>query len=159
MDALVSIARTGGSTSRGSSLYCTTYPCHSCARHIVAAGIEKVFYIEPYKKSMAVDLHRDSIVEPSGNVSDIDNRVAFELFSGVAPRRFARLFEKRGESKDKKGDHVKPSRAEHYDPVLTKTFRDFERDIACNIDELESQATVRSTPMTTVLADEDHADE
>lgn len=63
MDALVSLARTGGSTSMGASMYCTTYPCHNCARHIVAAGIREVVYIEPYTKSRAIELHRDAIVE------------------------------------------------------------------------------------------------
>ena len=150
MDALLSIARTGGSTSRGGSLYCTTKPCHSCARHIVAAGIKRVFYIEPYEKSMAADLHRDSIIEPSGSVSEISDKVTFELFSGVAPRRFARLFEKRGPLKDGGGTYTGPSRTEHYDPVLIKTFRDFEKDIAYKIDALASQAAPAS---------EDHADE
>ena len=49
MEALLSCARSGVSP-RGGVLYCTTFPCHNCAKHIVAAGIERVFYVEPYPK-------------------------------------------------------------------------------------------------------------
>ena len=62
MDAIVSIARRGGPSVTGGSLYTTTFPCHNCARHIVAAGITRVFYIEPYEKSLALELHSDAIV-------------------------------------------------------------------------------------------------
>jgi cytidine deaminase len=32
---------------KGASLICTTFPCHMCARLIIAAGIKRVVYIEP----------------------------------------------------------------------------------------------------------------
>ena len=41
MDALISLARSGTKLPAGSNLFTTTYPCHSCARHIVSAGIER----------------------------------------------------------------------------------------------------------------------
>ncbi|MBK7950677.1 MAG: cytidine deaminase [Deltaproteobacteria bacterium] len=86
-EAILSAARIGASP-RGGILYCTTFPCHVCARHIVAAGIREVFYIEPYPKSKAFDLHADSIsIE-----TRVSNRVLFRPFVGVAPRRFERLF-------------------------------------------------------------------
>lgn len=56
MEALSSCARRGISTS-GKTLYCTTFPCHNCARHIVGFGIKEVVYIEPYPKSKAKFLH------------------------------------------------------------------------------------------------------
>jgi deoxycytidylate deaminase len=94
MDALLSCARTGAET-RGSTLYSTTFPCHNCAKHIVAAGVTRVVYIEPYDKSMALDLHDDSIMfddhggsEPDEN----DKRVRFEPFVGIGPRRYFDLF-------------------------------------------------------------------
>lgn len=142
MDALVGIARNGGLSCRGGSLYCTTYPCHNCARHIVAAGITEVFYIEPYAKSMATDLHKDSICDTTATHGTTEDRVSFQLFSGVAPRRFARLFEKRSELKDGAGHYRgTPPVVAHQDPVLTRTFQDFERDIAARIDEIEAAAT------------------
>ena len=86
-EAIVSAARMGAST-KGASLYCTTFPCHVCAKHIVAAGITSVTYIEPYPKSRALALHSDSISieEPE------PGRVLFRPFVGVAPRLFPRLF-------------------------------------------------------------------
>jgi deoxycytidylate deaminase len=60
MAALTDACRLGSSL-RGATLYCTTFPCHMCARHIVASGIERVVYIEPYPKSMAAKLYPDSI--------------------------------------------------------------------------------------------------
>jgi deoxycytidylate deaminase len=142
MDALISIARNGGQSCRGGSLYCTTYPCHNCARHLVAAGIHEVVYIEPYAKSMATDLHMDSIVDATATYGARESHVNFQLFSGVAPRRFTRLFEKRSDLKDQNGLYQGASpNVAHQDPVLTRTFQDFEKDIAARIDQIEAAAS------------------
>jgi deoxycytidylate deaminase len=61
MDALLTCARSGVSPT-GAILYTTTFPCHNCTRHVIAAGIERVIYIEPYAKSRAEELHEDAIV-------------------------------------------------------------------------------------------------
>ena len=37
-----------GIPTRGCSMYMTTFPCHNCAKHIIAAGIKKVTFI-PFK--------------------------------------------------------------------------------------------------------------
>lgn len=88
MEALLSAARNGISV-RNCTLYTTTYPCHNCAKHLVAAGISKVKYVEPYPKSYAINLHGDSI-NADGN-SD-EKKVSFNHFVGVGPRRFVDLF-------------------------------------------------------------------
>ena len=49
-DAIITVARTATPGIVGSTLYCTTYPCYSCAKHIVDAGIVEVIYLEPYEK-------------------------------------------------------------------------------------------------------------
>ena len=96
MDALLSCGRSGVSPREG-ILYTTTFPCHNCTRHIVAAGVKRVVYIEPYAKSQAAPLHEDAIrVEDavtlvSGRRTK-DPRVPFEPFIGVGPRRFFDLF-------------------------------------------------------------------
>ncbi len=46
MSALTDAARLGRST-KDATLYCTTYPCHLCAKHIVAAGIMRVVFLLP----------------------------------------------------------------------------------------------------------------
>jgi deoxycytidylate deaminase len=90
MDALVSIARRGGDSVARGSLYTTTFPCHNCARHIVAAGIAKVFYIEPYEKSLALELHDDAIISEIEDATS--TKVQFLHFEGVAPRKYQELF-------------------------------------------------------------------
>lgn len=49
MNAILAAARRGTAVG-GKSLYCTTFPCHGCARHIIGAGIAEVVYIEPYPR-------------------------------------------------------------------------------------------------------------
>jgi len=115
MDALLSAARKGVSLV-GTRLFVTTFPCHYCARHIIAAGVDEVQYIEPYPKSQALNLHRDAIdVEqsdwepPSRILANFDPRskekkeakVLFRPFSGVAPQLYKRAFMKNRELKNK----------------------------------------------------------
>ena len=88
MEALLSCARNGVSCV-GKTLYSTTFPCHNCAKHIIAAGIKRVVYIEPYEKSKAIELHSDAI-ELGRKI--LDQKVLFEQFIGVGPRRFFDLF-------------------------------------------------------------------
>jgi deoxycytidylate deaminase len=89
MHAILSASRIGGERVIGGRLFVTTYPCHSCARHLVAAGIANIVYIEPYRKSLATRLHGDSVSE----MVDSGPKVSLLQFDGVAPRRFIELFE------------------------------------------------------------------
>lgn len=92
MEAILAAGRLGISVRR-CFLYSTTFPCHNCAKHIVNAGIERVIYIEPYPKSLAGQLHNDSIDLPANREDpDQEQRVRFEPFVGVAPRIYADLF-------------------------------------------------------------------
>lgn len=94
MAALLACARAGVSPA-GGTLYCTTFPCHNCTKHIVDAGVSRVVYVEPYPKSKAGDLHDDAVVlvdERSDRLDERDTRVRFEIFVGVGARRFVDLF-------------------------------------------------------------------
>lgn len=93
MDALLSCARAGVSP-QSALLYVTTFPCHNCTRHIIASGIERVYYIEPYGKSRAEELHEDEIVveEKLERKRGRHRRVPFTHFVGVGPRRYFDLF-------------------------------------------------------------------
>lgn len=102
MDAIVSLARSVKDSSIGMTLYSTTYPCHNCARHIVAAGIARVVYIEPYEKSLALKLHDDSITDTGGV-----NKVVLAPFEGVSPRRFEAFFRQNTKRKDEEGRVIK----------------------------------------------------
>ena len=90
MSAISDAARKGLPIA-GAILYTTTFPCHMCAKHIVAAGIVKVVYLEPYPKSYARELHEDSIrVEGDGPTQAVD----FAPFIGISPYRYRDLFER-----------------------------------------------------------------
>ena len=92
MDAIISVAKEGKQSLKGTTLYTTTFPCHYCARHIIASGINKVYYIEPYDKSMAADLHSDAIeIEPAETATDF-KKVVFLHFEGVSPKKYLELF-------------------------------------------------------------------
>jgi deoxycytidylate deaminase len=97
MEAILSVAREGKRSLVGATLYTTTYPCHNCARHIVAAGIQTVVYIHPYSKSKAMKLHHDSITEDPND----STKVVFKQYDGVAPHNYLRSF---GATRERKKD-------------------------------------------------------
>ncbi|MBP2461352.1 MULTISPECIES: anti-phage dCTP deaminase [unclassified Rhizobium] len=93
MSALSDAARLGVSVQDG-ILYCTTFPCHMCSKHIVASGIAKVVFLEPYPKSLTSDLHPDSVkIEGTsrGGYSKFPS-VEFVPFFGITPRRYREFF-------------------------------------------------------------------
>jgi len=97
MSAISDAARLGRAT-KNATLFCTTFPCHICAKHIVVAGIDRVVFLEPYPKSLSQKLHGDSITFEA----DMPDKVLFEPFIGISPRRYRDIFEKKTR-KDKSG--------------------------------------------------------
>lgn len=105
MDAITTAARSGKALA-GARMYVTTFPCHYCARHIVASGIHEVQYIEPYPKSRAMILHEDAItseeidwvaprvIDENKKGNKNYQKVLFKPFVGVSPRLYARAFTK-----------------------------------------------------------------
>lgn len=93
MCALTDAARLGVSVA-GGTIYCTTFPCHMCAKHIVASGLANVVFLEPYPKSLTADLHSDSvrIQGTSRGTYDAFPAVSFVHFFGITPRRYRELF-------------------------------------------------------------------
>ncbi len=91
MAAITDAARRGVST-QDCTLYVTTFPCHECTRNIVAAGITAVYYVEPYAKSMASDLYDDLVKFPSSTGAGSQQRVTFDAYSGISPKRFDEVF-------------------------------------------------------------------
>lgn len=86
MSAIIACARSGISLN-GATLYCSTFPCHNCAKHIINAGIQRVVFIEPYPKSKTMKLYSDS-----ATITREKDKVSFEEFVGIGPRRFFDLF-------------------------------------------------------------------
>ncbi|MBK6854421.1 MAG: cytidine deaminase [Burkholderiales bacterium] len=92
MEAIISCARAGLNCVE-STMYCTTFPCHNCAKHIIASGIARVVYVEPYPKSKALELHSESIeLKTRLDSANSSDRVIFEPFTGVGARRFLDFF-------------------------------------------------------------------
>ena len=146
MDALLSCSRAGIPTT-GSTLYCTTFPCHNCAKHIIASGITQVVYVEPYPKSRALDFHSESI-QLKSELEEISNNtnqlVSFEPFIGVGPRRFLDLFSmslgsgSKLRRKDKVGNILDwdKSSAPIRTPLIPKSYLDIESAAADMWDEM-----------------------
>ena len=101
MQAITQAAMIGRAVQDG-TLYCTTYPCHLCARHIISSGLREVVYIEPYPKSLTAALyHREIRAEGSNKaLSDDDPRVTFRPFKGISPSLYQRVFEYRKRKDD-----------------------------------------------------------
>jgi deoxycytidylate deaminase len=117
MDAILTCARLGISV-RGNYLYVTTFPCHNCTRHIIASGIRRVYYVEPYPKSKARDLHSDAICFDEEEAENF-GKIPFLPFVGIGPRRYLDFFSldlSSGHAISRKGDDNKPV-------VLPKTER------------------------------------
>jgi len=116
MHAIISAGDLGRGSLKRHKLYCTTYPCHSCARHIVAAGITEVFFIQPYTKSLATRLHKDSITDSE----EASGKVRLIPFNGIAPNRYRSLFEKRHDRKNGIGKFI--AQAPENATVRTESF-------------------------------------
>lgn len=132
MEAILACGRTGVSP-RGGTLYCTTFPCHNCAKHIVDVGIARVVYVEPYPKSQAKQLFGDSIAFKDG--AGQQEAVQFEAFVGVGPRRFFELFSlglasgistKKRKAPGGKKAHWQPETATVCTPLLPNSYLDRE---------------------------------
>ena len=80
--AAITQAAMAGISTKGSTLYVTTFPCHECVRNIIAAGVDRVLYIEPYGKSMAPLLYVDELMESSRSTTD--DYVAFDSYVGIS---------------------------------------------------------------------------
>lgn len=102
MHAIIVGSQLAGNKMIGGKLFCTTYPCHNCARHIIVAGIKEIYFIEPYKKSLGVSLHNDALSEDE----DCKTKTKILMFDGVAPRRYLDFFTLKKPRKDKKGDMI-----------------------------------------------------
>jgi cytidine deaminase len=135
MNAITDSAKRGVPL-KGMTLYCTTYPCHMCARHIISAGIKEVVFIEPYPKSMAKKLY--------GKMIDIDSpekkefAVNFKPFEGIAPNRYISFFSMGGKKrKTPDGEIYKWNRGESYPQVesLSSSYILVENSILKNVEQ------------------------
>jgi len=154
MEALLSCGRSGVSAA-GGTLFSTTFPCHNCAKHIVASGLQRVVYVEPYPKSQALDLFPDSIRGDAEQAkAGKDKRVIFEPFVGVGPRRYYDLFSmslSSGYKVKRKGEGGKKIAWEAKEayprvPLLPSTYIERERVAAERLLELTAAEPTEPKP-------------
>ena len=95
MCAICDAARLGRAL-KDAILFCTTFPCHNCTKHLLAAGISRVIYMEPYPKSKAKELHMHEIEIEKRS----ETRVSFLPFLGISPARYRDIFQKGKRKRD-----------------------------------------------------------
>jgi deoxycytidylate deaminase len=159
MSALLDAIRQGATVS-GSTVFVTAFPCHNCAKHLVALGL-KVKYLEPYPKSRAGAMYGQSV------------EATFLPFTGVAPRRYHGLFdvdEKRKNADGSRRDWSASDRLEaqpRVDPLLDQRGIADREKSALNVlpEELIQILASASTPssgepvggsVAPLVHDEDH---
>lgn len=117
MNAITDAARLGIGIS-GGTLYCTTFPCHMCSKHVVSSGLAQVVFLEPYPKSLTADLHSDSVkIEGTarGRYETFPS-VNFVPFFGITPRRYRELFSRK---KRKQEGNFEPYRDGYPRPIVS----------------------------------------
>jgi deoxycytidylate deaminase len=158
MAALMNAARRGVSVS-GATLFVTTFPCHVCARHIVASGISRVKYIEPYPKSRAKTLHGDSITIDASHPTSA--KVSFEPFIGIAPRLYMHIFEAHETRKHADGSAIdwlkedKKPRVRRFLSSYHKLETWIVASLECFVD-VEQNAANRPNVATSLQGNENH---
>jgi deoxycytidylate deaminase len=100
--AAITDAAARGIATAGQVLYCTTYPCQNCAKHLISSGIKVLVQIEPYPKSLVREMYANEIehvaMQPLGSREYHDQleahsgKLLFCTYLGVAPRSYVRIF-------------------------------------------------------------------
>lgn len=86
MSAILDAARRGVAV-KDAIAYVNTFPCHNCAKHLIAAGIKKIIFLHPYPKSSTFDMFSYEL--------DADNteHLIVQSFQGVSPEKYIYLFQ------------------------------------------------------------------
>lgn len=138
MDALTTACRLGVPV-RGASVYTSTFPCHNCVRHLIAAGITNVVYMMPFDKSLAFELHSDAIASEGRDFNP--DKVRMLQFVGIAPRRYLDFFE--AGKDDRKDENDQPADVEEDRELKAQfcadeaQFREIERRISAKFPAIE----------------------
>jgi cytidine deaminase len=116
MAAILAAARKGVSI-RNATMYVTAFPCHTCMKHIIGAGITNVVFLDAYEKSLAKDLFGDQF--SIGSKAEA-NKVHVKPYEGVSPRGYDALFL----AIDRKDKHGNPLEWKAKEADFTVRLRD-----------------------------------
>lgn len=112
MEVLLSVCRTSYGSTKGTNIYVTTQPCHNCMKHLICAGIHKAVYLEPYPKSLGIELHSDAIEWDPIDDSSLGKKLLLVPYEGVAPHRYHDFFVIQKERKIDGGHYLQRSKLE-----------------------------------------------
>jgi len=129
MHAIIIGSQNCGDKIIGGKLFCTTYPCHNCARHIIVAGISEVYYIEPYKKSLCIELHSDAITEDENEA----NKVKILMYEGVAPSKYMEFYKLISDNRKTKLKTTNTSKAKPKNTMTLRALHELEAAIVENL--------------------------
>ncbi len=101
MAAITQASRSGHSLL-GATLFTTAFPCHLCMRLIISSGISRVVYVDPYPKSLALEMHADALA--GGH--EMEGRVAIEPFRGAAESIYPRVFASVNRARSPRGEFM-----------------------------------------------------
>lgn len=120
-----------------------------CAKLIIAGGIERVVYVQPYTKSLVGELFEDSVAIDENPEA---KRVTFDSLKGVTPTGFKRAFHKTRRRKNSDGSAIQwdPTQAL---PTFLSTFPYYLHLETIAIEDLRSalQAVAELHPEQTSL--------
>lgn len=147
MNALSDAARSNKST-KDCTLYCTTMPCHLCTKLIIAAGIKRVVYVQPYPKSLVQELYSDSVAVDQPHRTDL---VRFETLKGVTPNGYRIAFRKVKPRKDRATGAVIEWDGKESAPIFLSYYPYYraleitaEKELEAAVSELGKAMAVRS---------------
>lgn len=135
MSAITQAARTGQRLP-GATLFTTAFPCHLCMRLIISSGVRRIVYVDPYPKSLALEMHSEALTLAG---REDGNRLSVEPFRGAAKSIYPRVFASVNRQRTAKGDFkawdgtVSRMRLASVDPLL-------------GADEFEAQIPVALVP-------------
>ncbi len=136
MEAILSAARTAKQGLIGGTIFVTTYPCDNCVKHILAAGLHRVVYIEPYPKSRAKAFFPECVVDENSG-EETANRLVFTQFTGISPQAYIGLFKCNSSRKNKQTGVYTPcgDAAMPITNVFLDSFTLYEAQIVKKIEE------------------------
>lgn len=102
MAAITQAARNGQRLA-GGMIFTTAFPCHLCMRLIISSGISRIVYVDPYPKSLAIEMHEEALNLSSDS---IEARVTVEPFRGAARTIYPRVFAGVNRARGAKGDFL-----------------------------------------------------
>ena len=129
MHAIIIGSQKTGNKMIGGKLFCTTYPCHNCARHIIVAGIKEVYYIEPYKKSLSTDLHSDALTDDENE----NNKVKILMYEGVAPKKYMTFYKLNIDNRKEKVKHQDLTNISPKNTITLRALHQLEASITENL--------------------------